>query len=1120
MKFEHLRHGTRYSIEVEPAHRDEFDAKVTAGCPVVITRSESRHGIYARFGNAAPMVIRGVRSTDETHLEHVLQTMHHPLMAVLPTTRTTDKPETVVIQVHEFKSLEAVEAMDFGIDELFLQDAGPRVPELRETASAIEWLTEQFTLEHGDEATRIMMIQASAKDDLQGSYRIISAKWGLDVSPNEDGQLLARRLVALRETQTLKRKRPPLLLMGRLEFKDARFATRFAGKANQLDEIVRSAGSYLGIWESYQKLEADLILKRFQMVGSIPYDACDMLDNGDWTFQISDRFFSSGGTLDRLNQDHQNSGLECVTKIPAWFDQDKGGEGLLKELDNPEREEKKPYGSDLRSIGAREVVLRAADLDTKMESRPPEKGLLVPSLRGDLVRLKRQREAWERITGQESPMPHLGLLIEERPTGAPKTKRVVSQSAKAKEKFGGEPNQKQADALDIALNTPDIAVIQGPPGTGKTRVLAAVQARLSELQEGHISGNVLLTGYQHVAVENAAASAKTLGLPPIKIGRKRGTERSFDPVEEWTNERIDTVRARLDTMNDPPINRDLRQIRQMIITYQLPLNSEETDATTLERLKNLAGAHVTDQTMDRINEFTLKQSTQNRGEKDSLDEAVLAKLLKMVEALKTEPTGYLDSTGGRAAMRVLDAAQLKERLTEANRNTLEAAIDWQADPEGQDVEPAFLDELAGLKRDLLQHLDPHERPPAPADPDPRMLDLIQHVESELSIKVEQSPAGKSDVLWNYLDTLENDHDEVRNAIERYTMVLAATCQQALHQRTRKIKGATEDDTPTFETVIVDEAARATPLDLLIPMSLASRRIVLVGDHRQLPHMLEKDVESQLEGSNDEKTSEALKQSMFERLFLHLKRLEREDGKPRTITLDKQYRMHPTLGEFVSKTFYEEDEQFESPRPATDFLMGLETIPESPAIWIDVPASMGHERRGQSKSRPCEAGEIAKKVKAIGAETVKLSIGVIAPYGAQVRELERAFAKVGVGEIGPSGEFKPVPEWRHLKSEDGALEERLRIGTVDAFQGMEFDIVFLSLTRSNDLPDETEQQRRSKYGFLMLPNRLCVAMSRQKRSLVVVGDYGMTRSTRAAEVIPGVVEYANLCRNHGKVIDHG
>lgn len=61
-------------------------------------------------------------------------------------------------------------------------------------------------------------------------------------------------------------------------------------------------------------------------------------------------------------------------------------------------------------------------------------------------------------------------------------------------------------------------------------------------------------------------------------------------------------------------------------------------------------------------------------------------------------------------------------------------------------------------------------------------------------------------------------------------------------------------------------------------------------------------------------------------------------------------------------------------------------------------------------------------------------------------------------------------------------DRIRVGTVDAFQGKEFDVVLLSVVRSNN---EEELQRR--VGFLDNDNRLCVAFSRAKRLLIAVGD---------------------------------
>jgi len=57
------------------------------------------------------------------------------------------------------------------------------------------------------------------------------------------------------------------------------------------------------------------------------------------------------------------------------------------------------------------------------------------------------------------------------------------------------------------LNTPDIALVQGPPGTGKTTVVTAILERLNEEYDKtkSIRGQILVSGFQHDAVENIVA---------------------------------------------------------------------------------------------------------------------------------------------------------------------------------------------------------------------------------------------------------------------------------------------------------------------------------------------------------------------------------------------------------------------------------------------------------------------------------------------------------------------------------------------------------------------------------------------------------------------------------------
>ncbi|WP_350604313.1 AAA domain-containing protein, partial [Pseudoalteromonas sp. SMN1298-MNA-CIBAN-0114] len=82
----------------------------------------------------------------------------------------------------------------------------------------------------------------------------------------------------------------------------------------------------------------------------------------------------------------------------------------------------------------------------------------------------------------------------------------------------------------------------------------------------------------------------------------------------------------------------------------------------------------------------------------------------------------------------------------------------------------------------------------------------------------------------------------------------------------------------------------------------------VGDHRQLPHMLEPKVEKELQEKNevDITDQELLKQSLFERLYHSLMKFEQDGSSDhkRVVMLDTQFRMHPELGAFISREFYE------------------------------------------------------------------------------------------------------------------------------------------------------------------------------------------------------------------------
>lgn len=109
------------------------------------------------------------------------------------------------------------------------------------------------------------------------------------------------------------------------------------------------------------------------------------------------------------------------------------------------------------------------------------------------------------------------------------------------------------------------------------------------------------------------------------------------------------------------------------------------------------------------------------------------------------------------------------------------------------------------------------------------------------------------------------------------------------------------------------------------------------------------------------------------------------------------------------------------------------------------------------------------------------IGLISFYGKQLRLLKEMVREFNPNEI-------PI-----------------RVSTVDRFQGMERNIIVVSMVRSHCIQTEKGQKpnytkygedgypKQEDLGFAQSPNRLNVALSRAKRLLVIVGDSQLFRT---------------------------
>lgn len=208
----------------------------------------------------------------------------------------------------------------------------------------------------------------------------------------------------------------------------------------------------------------------------------------------------------------------------------------------------------------------------KKDKHPPlsKKGeaFLFLSIHGTLAQRQRQMVALDLIRSQKNPMPSLHYLLQGLAVPVRKTKNIKALSSKIKMLFdpkckGKKPTQTQIDAIELGLNTSDIAIIIGPPGTGKTQVITALQQRIAEENgDQPIQHQVLLSSYQHDAVDNVVARSNVLGLPAIRIGGKsNGTQENINPVHKWSS---DNQRKIQHILNQHPILEVLSNYRMHV----------------------------------------------------------------------------------------------------------------------------------------------------------------------------------------------------------------------------------------------------------------------------------------------------------------------------------------------------------------------------------------------------------------------------------------------------------------------------------------------------------------------------------------------------------------------------
>jgi uncharacterized protein len=242
-----------------------------------------------------------------------------------------------------------------------------------------------------------------------------------------------------------------------------------------------------------------------------------------------------------------------------------------------------------------------------------------------------------------------------------------------------------------------------------------------------------------------------------------------------------------------------------------------------------------------------------------------------------------------------------------------------------------------------------------------------------------------------------------------------------------------------DVLFIDEAGQMALADVLA-VSQAAKRLVLLGDPQQL--------ERPLKGSHPE----GAEKSALEHLLNGRKTISADMG----FLLPESWRLHPEVCKFTSEVFYED--KLSSHAIARSRVLEGHAWLKGPGLWF-VPV----EHEGNRNSAAEEGEVVARIVEGLLKPEVKWFDGaghsrrlkeedilIVAPYNAQVADLSVRLPK-------------------------------MRVGTVDKFQGQEAPVVIYSLTTSS--PEEAPRGME----FLYSLNRLNVATSRAMSNVIVVGS---------------------------------
>lgn len=623
-----------------------------------------------------------------------------------------------------------------------------------------------------------------------------------------------------------------------------------------------------------------------------------------------------------------------------------------------------------------------------------------------------------------------------------------------------------SDFNKVSLGRADIVILSRGQNPLNDKDAAHMLARVEKLDKKKEYMDVVYK----VSVAAFAKAKHDLSLDPntkingFKLASITSLEREFAAMQGLAH--FDLLDEILEAAPSPLLKHSDYALQQIQKTYELNrgqagaiLSAKENDAFTLiqgppgsgktKTIAALVGALLTDQ-LKQVQGVAIGRPGQPPAKQQT---AVMKKLLVCApsnaavdELVSRLMGGVTDMNGNQRKINVLRLG----RSDKINANIMSVTLEKLAEKrleadrsQGLVVsETNQLHERAKKLKDEIAELRPQLQQALTNNDITAKLRLQREIDGR---KREQARIGTQiDEKKDSGQTQQRENEIARRNVEREIIngahVLCSTLSGTGQERFK-------DYEIDFDTVIIDEAAQSIEISSLIPLKYGCTKAILVGDPKQLPPTVLSNMGARF----------GYEKSLFVRM--------QENYPDRIHLLDTQYRMHPEISHFPSKSFYD-SKLIDGPGLAkirakpwhSKALLG-------PYQFFDVMGTQG--KSGTSLINMAEIHVAIQLYETLRKEypryDFKNKVAMITPYKGQLKTLQSTLVR---------------------KYGEDILSD-IDTNTTDAYQGREAEIIIFSCVRAS----------AGAIGFLNDIRRMNVGLTRAKSSMWVLGD---SRSLKSGE----------------------